>query len=327
MKSFKKSIFSIASFACILSLVSISNTASAEDKFITIGAGGITGVYFPTGGAICRFVNKGRRDHGIRCSVESTSGSVYNLEALRQKEIDLAVAQSDLQYKAYNGLEYFADKGPNKKIRSLFSLHSEAFTVVVRADSGIKKFEDIVGKRVNIGNKGSGNRSTMEVLIKAEGWTEKDFKALTELKSSEQPEALCSKKIDVMIYSAGHPNGAVQEAATSCETVILPVDGPKVDQLIKEYPYYAYTTVPGGMYAGTPNDVKTFGVKATFVTTEDADNEIIYQVVKAVFDNFENFKTLHPVFATLEPKKMVHEGNTAPLHKSAERYYKEKGML
>ena len=130
-----------------------------------------------------------------------------------------------------------------------------------------------------------------------------------------------------MIYSAGHPNGAVQQAATSCDVVIIPVEGPKIDQLIKDHPYYAYTTIPGGMYAGAPSDTKTFGVKATLVTSVDADEELIYQVVKAVFDNFDNFKTLHPVFATLDPKKMVKEGNTAPLHKGAERYFKEKGML
>lgn len=301
--------------------------AVAEDKFITIGTGSVTGVYYPTGGAICRLVNKGRRTHGVRCSVESTSGSVYNLEALRKKELDFAIAQSDWQYNAYNGIDYFAQQGANKQLRSLFSLHSEAFTVVARADSSIKTFEDLKGKRVNIGNQGSGNRATMEVLMKAEGWTAKDFKETFELKASEQADALCSNKIDAMIYSAGHPNGAVQEAATTCETIIIPVEGPKVDELLKLHPYYVYTIIPGGMYPGTPNDVKTFGVKATLVTMEDENEEVVYQVVKAVFDNFDNFKTLHPVFSTLDLKKMVKEGSIAPLHKGAERYFKEKGLL
>lgn len=304
-----------------------AESAVAEDKFITIGTGSVTGVYYPTGGAICRLVNKGRRTHGVRCSVESTSGSVYNLEALRKKELDFAIAQSDWQYNAYNGIDYFADQGANKQLRSLFSLHSEAFTVVARADSSIKTFEDLKGKRVNIGNQGSGNRATMEVLMKAEGWTTKDFKETFELKASEQADALCSNKIDAMIYSAGHPNGAVQEAATTCETVIIPVEGPKVDELLKLHPYYVYTIIPGGMYPGTPNDVKTFGVKATLVTMEDENEEVVYQVVKAVFDNFDNFKTLHPVFSTLDLKKMVKEGSIAPLHKGAERYFKEKGLL
>lgn len=297
-----------------------------EDKFITVGTGSVTGVYYPTGGAICRLVNKGRRDHGIRCSVESTDGSVYNLEGLQNNEIGLGIAQSDWQYNALKGIDYFDKKGPNSKLRSLFSLHTEAFTIVARADSGIKSLEDLKGKRVNIGNVRSGSRATMEVLMKAQGWTNNDFKIFTELKASEQAEALCNNKIDVMIYSAGHPNGAVQEAATSCETIIVPVEGPQIDALIKENPYYAYTVIPGGMYPGTPKDVKTFGVKATLVTSSDVSDDIIYYVVKSVFDNFENFKTLHPVFASLEAKKMVKEGNTAPLHKGAERYFKEKGL-
>ncbi len=304
--------------------------ASAEtpsDKFITIGTGAVTGVYYPTGGAICRLVNRGRKTHNIRCSVESTGGSVYNLNSLRNNELDLAVAQSDWQFHAYNGSDFFKDQGPMTKLRSLFSLHSEAFTVVVRADAGINKFDDIKGKRVNIGNPGSGMRATMDVIMHEKGWTNKDFKMVSELKASEQPQALCDNKIDVMIYAAGHPNGAVQEATTSCETKIIPVDGPFIDALIKKQPFYAYATIPGGMYAGTPNDVRTFGVKATLVSTTDVDEEVIYQIVKAVFDNFDNFKTLHPVFVSLTPANMVKDGNTAPLHKGAERYFREKGML
>ncbi len=299
----------------------------AADKFITIGTGGVTGVYYPTGGAICRLVNRGRKEHGIRCSVESTGGSVYNINALRDGGLDFAVSQSDWQYHAYNGTGLFADRGSFKDLRSVFSLHTEAFTLVVRDDAGIKKLDDLVGKRVNIGNAGSGNRATMEVLMKLKGWTKDTFKVAAELKGSEQPQALCDNKIDAMVYNAGHPNGAVQEVATSCAVKIIAVDGPEIAKLVESSPYYAMTVIPGGMYAGNPNDVKTFGVKATFVTTAKEDEEIVYQVVKSVFDNFDNFKTLHPVFVNLDPKKLVKEGNAAPIHKGAERYFKEKGLL
>ncbi|MCE3232718.1 MAG: C4-dicarboxylate transporter substrate-binding protein [Rickettsiaceae bacterium] len=311
----------------VLALVFVPKPSAAADKFVTIGTGGVTGVYYPTGGAICRLVNRGRKEHGIRCSVESTGGSVYNINALRDGGLDLAVAQSDWQYHSYNGTGIFADQGAFKGLRSVFSLHTEAFTVVVRADSGINTFDDIVGKRVNVGNPGSGNRATMEVIMAAKGWTKENFKVASELKGSEQPQALCDNKIDVMIYNAGHPNGAVQEVATSCDVKIISVSGSSIDSLVKDSPYYAYTIIPGGMYAGNPDDIKTFGVKATFVTSEKVDEEIIYQVVKAVFDNFDNFKTLHPVFANLDPKKMIREGNAAPLHKGAERYFKEKGLM
>lgn len=300
---------------------------SVTQKFVTIGTGGVTGVYYPAGGAICRLVNRGRREHGIRCSVESTGGSVYNLNALRSGDLDVAVAQSDWQYHDYMGTGVFKDLGANKKLRSLFSLHSEPFTIVARADSGIKVFNDLMGKRVNIGNPGSGMRATMEVLMQQKGWTKETFQFAGELKASEQAQALCDNKIDAMIYSAGHPNGAVQEVTTTCDSLIIPVDDADVKALVEAYPFYAFATIPGGMYQGNPNDVKTFGVKATFVSTTDVDDEIIYTIVKAVFDNFDNFKTLHPVFSTLEPKNLVKEGNTAPLHPGAERYFKEAGLL
>lgn len=316
-----------AVFAVLIVSTSAPTSAIAADKFITIGTGGVTGVYYPAGGAICRLVNRGRREHGIRCSVESTGGSVYNLNALRQGEIDIAAAQSDWQYHALRGSGPFKNLGPDENLRSLFSLHSEPFTVIARADAGVNSFEDIKGKRVNIGNPGSGQRAMMEAIMAVKNWKRDDFKLLTELKASEQSQALCDNKIDVMIYSAGHPNGAVQEVTTSCPTKIIPVADASIDKLIAQYPFYTYTTIPGGMYAGNPDDIKTFGVKATFVTSAKVDDDVIYRVVKSVFDNFDNFKTLHPVFATLDPKKLVREGNTAPLHPGAERYFKEKGML
>ncbi len=315
--------------AMLVGLICFVPTSSiAADKFITIGTGGITGVYYPAGGAICRLVNRGRKDHGIRCSVESTNGSVYNLNALREKNLDLAVAQSDWQYNAYNATSpYFRDKEPFKNLRSLFSLHTEAFTVVARADSGIRKLDDLKGKRVNIGDPDSGNRATMDVVMEAKGWTRDSFKLAAELKGADQPQALCDNKIDAMIYNAGHPNGAVQEVATSCDVVIVPVEGPEIEALIKNHPYYAFTEIPGGMYAGNPNNIKTFGVKATFVTTSELDENVAYEIVKAVFDNFNNFKTLHPVFGDLEEGSLIKEGNTAPLHRGAERYFRERGLI
>ncbi|MCW8885558.1 MAG: TAXI family TRAP transporter solute-binding subunit, partial [Motiliproteus sp.] len=174
-----------------------------QQRFVTIGTGGVTGVYYPTGGSICRLVNKSRKEHGIRCSVESTGGSVYNLNTIRAGELDMGVAQSDWQYHAYNGTSKFADKGANKELRAIFSVHPEPFTVVARADAGIKTFDDLKGKRVNVGNPGSGQRGTMEILMKAKGWDMKSFALASELKSSEQSSALCDNKIDAMLFTVG----------------------------------------------------------------------------------------------------------------------------
>lgn len=298
-----------------------------EQTFVTIGTGGVTGVYYPTGGAICRLVNKGRKEHGIRCSVESTGGSLYNLNTIRAGELDMGVAQSDWQYHAYHGTSKFADAGANKELRAVFSVHPEPFTVVARADSGIKTFADLKGKRVNIGNPGSGQRGTMEVVMEAMGWKTSDFSLVSELKSAEQSSALCDNKIDAIVFTVGHPSGSIKEATTTCDSVIVPVTGMAIDKLIADNDYYRSATIPGGMYRGNANDVTTFGVGATFVSSTNLSDDIMYQVVKAVFEDMDSFKRLHPAFDNLDPKQMVKDGLSAPLHDGAKRYYREAGLL
>ncbi len=312
---------------CGFALALASTPSFAGQQFVTIGTGGVTGVYYPTGGAICRLVNKTRKDHGIRCSVESTGGSVYNLNTIAAGELDMGVAQSDWQYHAYHGTSKFAKKGPNKKLRAVFSIHPEPFTVVARADSGIKDFKDLKGKRVNIGNPGSGQRGTMEVLMGALGWTKKDFKLASELKSSEQSKALCDNKIDAMVFTVGHPSGSIKEATTSCDAVMVSVTGPEVDKLVADNDYYRTAIIPGGMYRGTDTDTPTFGVGATFVSSSDVPEDVIYNVVKAVFENFDQFKKLHPAFKHLKKEEMIKDGLSAPLHDGAVKYYKEAGLL
>jgi len=316
----KKSLLS----ATLLSALAIP--AMAAD-FVTIGTGGVTGVYYPTGGSICRLVNKDKKVHGVRCSVESTGGSVYNINTIRAGELEMGVAQSDWQYHAYNGTSKFEKKGAFKELRAIFSVHGEPFTIVARADSGIKTFDDLKGKRVNIGNPGSGQRGTMETVLEAKGWTKKDFKVASELKASEMAKALCDNKIDAMAYVVGNPSGAIKEATTTCDSKLVTVAGPVIDKLVKANDYYKYTTIPAGMYRGNDADVKTFGVAATFVTSSKVPENVIYTVVKSVFENFEAFKKLHPAFANLTKEDMVNNGNSAPLHKGAIKYYKEAGLL
>ncbi|MCV6825101.1 MULTISPECIES: TAXI family TRAP transporter solute-binding subunit [Halocynthiibacter] len=301
--------------------------AAFAEEFITIGTGGVTGVYYPTGGAICRLVNKGRKEHGIRCSVESTGGSVYNINTIREGELEFGVAQSDWQYHAYNGSSQFEEAGPFEGLRAVFSVHPEPFTVVARADAGITNFDDLKGKRVNIGNPGSGQRGTMEVLMGQKGWAMSDLGLATELKAAEQSAALCDNQIDAMVYTVGHPSGSIQEATTACDSVLVTVDGDAVEELIANNSYYRHATIPGGMYRGNDEDVNTFGVGATFVTSDAVSEEAVYAVVSSVFDNFEDFKNLHPAFAHLKPEDMATAGLSAPLHPGAEKYYREKGWI
>ena len=314
-------------FGALFALGIAAAPAVGQESFVSIGTGGVTGVYYPTGGAICRMMSKTRAEHGIRCGVESTGGSVFNINAIRGGELQFGVAQSDWQYHAMNGTSQFEETGPFEDLRAVFSIHPEPFTVVARADAGIATFDDLKGKRVNVGNPGSGQRGTMEVLMEAKGWTMDDFALASELQAAEQSQALCDNNIDAMIYTVGHPSGSIQEATTACDSVLVSVTGAEVDQLVADNPFYRIATIPGGMYRGTDEDVQTFGVGATLVTSAQVPDDAVYALVKAVFSDIDQFRGLHPAFANLDPKEMANDGLSAPLHPGAEKYFKEEGLV
>jgi len=300
--------------------------ALGQQKFVTIGTGGVTGVYYAVGGAICRLMNKNRAQTGLRCSVESTGGSVFNVNAIKAGELDFGLAQSDVQFNAAKGEgQYKGNADPD--LRAIFSVHPEPFTVLARPDAGVKQFADFKGKRFNIGNPGSGTLLSMEELLKQLGWTKADFALAAELKADEQGTALCDNKIDGFFYGVGHPSAAIQDPTIACGAKLISLTGPAVDALVKGHPYYAKATIPGGMYANNPNPTETYGVLATVVTSAKVADDTVYALVKAVFDNFDEFKKLHPAFAILDPKAMITNGLSAPLHPGAVKFYKEKGWM
>ncbi|WP_425090012.1 TAXI family TRAP transporter solute-binding subunit [Stappia sp.] len=307
---------------------SLAFTGAAQaETFITIGTGGQTGVYYQVGGAICRLVNRGSAEHDIKCT-HTTGGSVANINGIRAGDLDMGVAQSDWQYHAYNGTapDTFPD-GKFEELRAVFSVHPEPFTVVARADSGIETFDDLKGKRVNLGNPGSGARATFEVVMDKMGWSVNDFALAAELKSAEQAAALCDNKIDAIVFTVGHPAGTIKEATTSCESKLITVDNDVIRKLVDDNAFYAMATIPGGMYTGTDEDTTTFGVGATFVSSSKTSPEVIYEVTKAVFENFDRFKKMHPAFANLKEADMIKNNLSAPLHEGAVKYYKERGWM
>jgi TRAP transporter TAXI family solute receptor len=301
--------------------------AFAQQKFLTIGTGGVTGVYYAAGGAICRLVNKDRARHGIRCSVESTGGSVFNINTIKAGELDLGVAQSDVQYNSGKGLGQFKDGGAYGDLRAVMSLHPEPFTVLARKEANIKAFTDFKGKKFNVGNPGSGTRASMEELLAAMGWKLTDFSLASELKADEHGPALCDGKIDGFFYGVGHPSANIQDPTTTCGAKLVSLTGPAVEKLVAEKPYYGYASIPAGLYPNNPQETKTYGVLATLVSSSKVPADHVYAVVKAVFDNFDEFKKLHPALANLKPEEMVTNGLSVPLHEGAARYYKEKGWI
>ena len=302
----------------------VAGPAAATE--ITIGTGSEAGVYRQVGRAICHFVNLGTAEHGITCRAEPSEGSVFNLENLRAGKLELAVVQSDWQYHAFHGTSVFAGAGPFEELRALFSVHGEPFTVVARRDAGFTRLDDLKGGRVNLGNPGSGQRATMEVVMQAKGWSEDDFLLAEALPASQQSLALCHGRIQAMVYTVGHPNRSVSQAADLCDAVIVEVKDEAIDKLVAENPFYAYTEVPGGVYPGNPDPITTFGVKATVVSTAAVDGQVIYDVVAAVFDNLDQFRLAHPAFGTLEPATMAADALSAPLHEGAVRYFAAAGL-
>jgi len=301
--------------------------AAAQQKFITIGTGGVTGVYYAVGGAVCRLMNKDRAKTGIRCSVESTGGSAFNINTIKGGELDFGLAQSDVQYTAVKGEGSFKQTGAFGDLRSVYSVHPEPFTVLARKEANIAKFEDFKGKRFNVGNPGSGTRLSMEELLGALGWKLSDFSLASELKADEHGPALCDNKIDGFYYGVGHPSANIQDPTTTCGAKLVPLTGPAIDRLVADHPYYAKATIPGGLYSGNPNPTQTYGVLATMVTSAKTPDDVVYNLVKATFDNFDEFKKLHPAFANLDPANMVKDGLSAPLHPGAAKFYKEKGWI
>ncbi|GJL81618.1 MAG: C4-dicarboxylate ABC transporter substrate-binding protein [marine bacterium B5-7] len=271
-------------------------------------------------------VNRLKSELGISCARESTKGSVYNIRTIRSGGLDIGIAQSDWQFHAFRGTDRFAEDGPFTDLRALFSLHSEPFTVVARADKGIKTFDDLRGKRVNVGSPGSGQRATLEILMGELGWDMSAFAEALEIDPAEQSNALCADQIDAFVYTVGHPSSAIQEAMSTCDSVLVDVSGPAVENLIRTRPYYAPAVIPSGMYRNQNTDVHTFGVKATVVTSTRLSDATAYGVVRAVFDNIGRMRRMHPSFANLNEQSMISDGISIPLHNGAMRYYREKGL-
>jgi uncharacterized protein len=305
---------------------SAPSTAQAKTTFVTIGTGGITGVYYPTGGAIAKMVNNKRKQYHIRATVESTGGSVFNINAVLSGDLDFGICQSDRQYQAWNGLAEWKDKGPQKDLRAVFTIHPESVTLVAADDAGIKTIQDLRGKRVNIGNPGSGQRQNSIDALKNAGIDYTKDLVAESAKAAEAPGLLQDGRIDAFFYTVGHPSGAIKEATAGRRKVhFVPITN--LDKLLAKNPFYAKAYIPIKFYPTATNkeDVPTFGVKATFVTSAKEPDNVVYAITKEVFDNFEAFKKLHPAYSVLTKQNML-EGMTATMHPGALKYFKEVGL-
>jgi len=307
----------------ILSLLLFSFIAYGSE-FITIGTGSVTGTYYPTGGVICKLVNKYKKETKIRCSVEATDASIYNIKAIDEGDLDFGIAQSDAVYQAIHGIKKFKNN-PVKKLRSVISIYTELFTLVTRKDANIKSIEDIIGKRINIGNIGSGNEATAMTLLNHLKIKTSDF-YIGRLKAGEAPDALKNNLIDGYFYMVGHPTANIKDASNTSDIYLTPITGAKIDDFIKRNPYYIKDIIPANLYKGVKEAVPTFGAKAVLVTSSDVSSKAVYTLVKAILEDFEEFKKLHPVYKYISKKSLL-EGLSAPLHEGAAKYFKENNFI
>lgn len=316
----------------LAALVSIAQGVTpSRSAEIVIATGEEASLYHQVGRAICHVLRRKAED--LTClplptRAGDTTESVANLYNVRGGAVELGLVQADTQFYAasHSGPFQFVD-ATFENLRSVFSLHSQEFTLLAHADSGIRKFDDLKGRRINIGNPGSTQRRLVDQVMAAVGWSSDDFLLAEELPSDQQSLIFCHEQVEAIVYAVTHPDPNVKRVAELCDAVVVAVESPKIDKLVSDTAFYSRASVPGGLYARNDKPVATFGVTTTLMSSSDTDADTIYGLVKALFDNFETFKAAHPAFGGLDPGRMVGEGLTAPLHEGALRYYRETGMM
>lgn len=315
----------VSRLARLLLVLAVASGARAAERTVVIATAPVAGVYYPAGGALCRVVNAGQAQHGLRCLVESTGGSKDNLRRLRAGEVDFALVQSDWQYYAGQGGEAAVEGDSGRALRAVASLHAQPFTLLVGPESGIGSVEDLAGKRVNLGPNGSVQRVAGEALIEALGWSKPDFAAITGLDAQQQVDALCAGQIDAFLISISHPNSLISAATERCRARLIPIQGEAVDVLLATWPFYAKAEIAGGLYRANPDPVPTFGLRATLVTSRETPDDTVYWIARSLFEQLDTVRRQHPALAQLSPRDMLSHGNTLALHGGALRYYRERG--
>lgn len=294
---------------------------------LLLGTGGVQGVYFPIGGVICRLLNRHKERHRMRCSLESTGGSIYNLRELAKGNFDLVVAQSDWQYHAYNGSSTFKNEGPNPELRAVFALEPDPLALIVKKDSDIQSFNDLENRNVGFGYARSIQHRIINDLLAVKKWTDDNFKSVVRMNDTRQLSALCENDVDAVLLISSSLNDHIANAGDACEMRLVPITGPEVDAVIVEKPYYRKGRIARGLYLDSQTDIDSFGLGATFVALESTSPKAIYQIVKQIVENFKDFQSLHPSLQTLDRKELPYAGITAPLHSGAIRYYREARLM
>jgi TRAP transporter TAXI family solute receptor len=296
-------------------------TVYAQATDVYIGTGGSWGVYYPTGNNICSIINSAYDEYGIDCSAVTSSGSVYNINQVVGNFWEFGIVQSDRQYEAWNGLGPWVGY-PKENLRSVFSIHYESVILIAAEDSGINTINDLIGKTVNVGPETS---NAYQHAINALSYAEITLSDIipTNYNLSDAANEFQSGSIDALFITYWNPNTIILDLSQGERKIYLvPINNEK--DFFEIYPYYAPSIIPIKYYKDAVNnkDVSTFGLKATFITSIEVPNDMVYAFTKEIFDNFLYFRTLHPAYEVLTKNKML-QGLTAPIHPGAMKYFKE----
>ncbi|MBA2082812.1 TAXI family TRAP transporter solute-binding subunit [Aeromonas veronii] len=297
----------------LLPLCALSALLPFGSQALTIGTGPLNGVYYPTGGAICRVLNAGHALHGDSCTVQSTRGSMANLKALDKGDVQLALVQSDVLHHALHGTGPFSGQGANNELRSLFRLYQESLTLLATPNSGITTLADIEGKRVYPGNKGAGEQITSQALMAAMGWQPGQFAAY-QLKSDSEPlEGLCDGSLDAAFVVAGHPSLAVGDLISRCKVRLIPIEGEQIDRLLKQHPYYQRSRIAANLYPGQTTAINNIGMSAELVALASLPDPIVRTVRDTLLARVKQFSRLHPALSKVTPEQLQAQ-TELPLH-------------
>jgi len=317
----RRAVLALVAGAALMAGTVAAVPAKAKQDLL-FGGGSVTGVYYQVALNVCNLINRHAGDK-YNCVGRPALGSVFNIRAVKRTLLDFGVAQSDRNFEAFRGRGDWQGT-PMEDLRSVFSMHPETVLLVTRADSGIESVWDLKGRTVNIGNPGSGQRGNAEDVLRIYEIDKDNDITAQGLQQQEASRALIDRKIDAFFYTVGNPSAAIEEPANSTQIRIIPINDAAVYGFVDERPYYVMTTIPAGTYKGVDEDIETYAVTATVVTSASASEEMVYDMVKAVFDNLDELKAAHAAFRGLTPKSML-QGLTAPLHDGALKYYQERG--
>lgn len=291
-----------------------------NSKFLNIATGGTAGTYYPIGGAMAEIINKDVPN--VNASAQATGASVANVNMLREGKVEIGIVQNDIAFYAVNGTEMFDETGKVETLRGMASLYPETCQFVVLESSGIKSINDLKGKMVAVGAAGSGAEANARQILEAHGITYDDVNEQF-LSFADGAIALKDGTVDAAFLTAGYPTASVQDVASQNQIRLLPIEDDKADALIAKYPFYTKTVIPGGVYQGFDQEIKSVSVMAILVTNEKLDGDTGYGVTKALFSSLDKLGNAHAAAKQIKKESALDGMDFIKMNEGAEKFLKE----